>query len=64
MPRDASLERVKTVKLSPFIVWETFRVKVLGRKFVQNVGDLTIANVMRCGSKFYAGYIGCSLVGT
>ena len=57
MPRDVSLERVKAAKLSPFSIWETFRVKLLGRKFVQNVGDLAIANVVGAALSFTQGIL-------
>ena len=50
-------DRVETAKLSPFSFWETFRAKVLRRKFVRNVGDLTIANVVGAALSFTQGIL-------
>ena len=45
-------------------IWKTFLTKLLARRFVKNVGILTIANCAGAALSFVQGIPGCSLVGT
>lgn len=57
MARDISRDNVKTAMLSSLSFWETFRVKVLGRNFVRNVGVMTAANTVGAVLSFVQGIV-------